>query len=98
MASKPSRYVELNVVQRPRLTAGRANPGRDMGWWRVTVRGVGDVDANVRAMLSEVRGAVEFKQLTIGSASTSPIEYETGTAVEQDDDWWSGLHVWTFTL
>lgn len=98
LSSKPTQYAEVNVVQRPKLTAGRLTPGPDLSWWRLTVRAVADTDTNARTILADVRTALEFQRLTVGSAQTTPIAYETGDAVNEDDDWWSGLAVYTFTL
>lgn len=98
MSSKPTQYAEVNVVQRPKLTAGRLTPGPDLSWWRLTVRAVADTDTNARTILADVRTALEFQRLTVGSKDTTPIAYETGDAVNEDDDWWSGLAVYTFTL
>lgn len=96
--SAPTQYAELNVVQRPKLSAGRNSPGPDLSWWRLTVRAVADTDTNARTILADVRDAFEFQRLTVGSATTTPIAYETGDAVGEDDEWWSGLAVYTFTL
>lgn len=98
MSSKPTQYAEIGVMLRPKLSRGRVAPGPDLDWWRLTVRGVADTEGNAYTILADVRTALEYQRLTIGSKFTDPMDFDGGTPVAEDDEWWSGLHFYTFTL
>jgi hypothetical protein len=68
--------------------------------WRMTTRAVGSV-TNVGALLDRCTKALEHAPVTVGAESSTGIQFESETDVEQDEDdlsLWSGLRSWTFAF
>lgn len=95
---RPAEYTEVTLSRR---FGGNLNLSGSMNvvGTRVTVRCVSQTSvANVRASLEKCRAALEFKRLTIGSKTTTPIQFETEDPAGPDDTWFSGLMSFTFAL
>jgi hypothetical protein len=92
----PDKYTEVTVTRR---FGGeqRLSGLRDGQLFRITARQVARVyqnAQNLRAMSAGLEGAV----LTIGGATTTPLEFESADPIGPDDGWFSGLETWTYAL
>lgn len=94
----PQDYVEVTVSRRAGV-ANRANGRTLLGGWRATTRAVSSVGVyNAQRSEEKVRLGVEFKRLSVGGKTSTPVQFETSDAVGPDDGAWSGLSAWTYAL
>lgn len=94
--TRPDKYTEVTVTRR---FGGeqRQSGERDGQLFRITARQVAKVyqhAQNLRAQSAGLEGAV----LTVGGATTTPIEFESAEIIGPDDGWFSGLEQWTYAL
>lgn len=92
----PDNYTQVTVTRR---FGGeqRSSGERDGRLYRATTRQVGKTVSNARNLRTKSAG-LEGAVLTIGSATSTPIEFETADDIGPDDGWFSGLETWTFAL
>lgn len=95
-ATRPANYSEVTVTRRYGGEQ-RASGVRDGRLYRATVRQVAKTVSNARNLRAKSAG-LEESVLTIGGATTTPIEFETADVIGPDDGWFSGLETWTFAL
>lgn len=97
-AGRPADYIEVTISRR---FGGALKMGgsMDITGYRVTVRAVSQTAvSNVRNSLEKSRAALEFKRLTVGDQTTTPIQFETEDPAAYDDGWFSGLLAFTYAL
>ncbi len=97
-ATRPPEYVTALLIRRP---GARLNAGGSTGivGYRLRVRAVSQAsDSNVRNSLEKCRAALEFKRLTVGGKSTTPIQFETEDDVSGDDGWFAAYDDYTFAI
>lgn len=75
----------------------RYSGDRDGRLYRAAIRQVGKTVSNARNLRTKSAG-LEGVALTVGSAVTTPLEFETADPIGPDDGWFSGLETWTFAL
>lgn len=95
-AKRPDWYTEVTVTRR---FGGeqRGSGERDGRFYRATTRQVAKTVSNARNLRTK-SAALEDSTLTVGSETTTPIEFETAEVIGPDDGWYSGLETWTFAL
>lgn len=93
---KPTNYTEVTVTRR---FGGeqRSSGERDGRLYRATARQVAKTVSNARNLRTKSAG-LEGVMLTVGSATTTPLEFESADSIGPDDGWFSGLETWTFAL
>jgi hypothetical protein len=95
-ATKPDNYTEVTVSRR--FGGEQRYSGlRDGQLYRATARQVGKTVSNARNLRAKSAG-LEGVSLTVGSATTTPVEFESAEPIGPDDGWFSGLETWTFAL
>lgn len=95
---RPDDYLEVSLSRR---FGGNLKQGgsMDVVGYRLTVRAVSQSSVtNVRNSLEKAREALEFVRLTVGSSTTTPIQFETEDPADYDKGWFSGLLAFTFAL
>jgi hypothetical protein len=93
---KPPAYNEVAVSRR--FGGEQRYSGlRDGHLYRVSARANGQTIAGARAARARVY-ALEGTVLTIGSATTTPLEFETADNLEPSGGWYSGLTTLTYAL
>ena len=95
---RPGDYLEVSLSRR---FGGNLKQGgsMDVVGYRLTVRAVSQTSvSNVRNSLEKARDALEFVRLTVGSGTTTPIQFETEDPADYDKGWFSGLLAFTFAL
>jgi hypothetical protein len=95
-APRPDNYTEVTVTRRYGGEQ-RSSGERDGRLYRATARQVAKTVSNARNLRTKSAG-LEGLMLTIGGATTTPIEFETAEVIAPDDGWFSGLESWTFLL
>jgi hypothetical protein len=97
MPTKPAQYVAISLSRRYG-EGGRVGGTKGIDLWRLTTRYVANTVTNARTLRADTVQALEEVRLTVGSSTTTPIQFETAIPIEPDDDWWSGLDSWTYAL
>lgn len=95
---RPAEYVTALLLRR---AGARLNAGGSTGvvGYRLRVRAASQTEAeNVRKSLETCRAALEFKRLTVGSQTSTPIQFETEDDVDGDDGWFAAYDDYTFAL
>ncbi len=96
LTTKPKRYVEVEVYRRFGDGA-RLCGGKPTDLWRVLTRYVSDTVTNSRALREASRGALEMARVSVGGATTTPVQFETASSIQQDNEhWWTGQDAWTY--
>jgi len=93
---KPENYTEVTVTRRYGGVQ-RGSGVRDGRLYRATARQVAKTVSNARNLRAKSAG-LEGVSLTVGSETTTPLEFETAQPIGPDDGWFSGLETWTFAL
>lgn len=96
ISPRPDNYTEVTVTRRYGGEQ-RASGERDGRLYRATARQVSKTVSNARNLRTKSAG-LEGVMLTVGSATTTPVEFETADPIGPDDGWFSGLESWTFAL
>lgn len=96
-ATPPASYTEVTVSRRFGGDDRNAGPKSRTGW-RITTRQVAITVSNAREMRKRTHTALEDVRLTVGGKSTSPVEFEGGEPIGEDDGKWSGLETWTYSI
>lgn len=95
LTAPPASYCEVTVERRfggeQRACGGYALTG-----YRINVRAVGSLVANVRN--ARARGDIEGVSLMVGAEHSTPVQFETQDSIGQDNDWWSGMTTFTTTF
>lgn len=97
LATPPAQYVEVTVSRRFGGEARNAGPKSRTGW-RITTRQVAATVSNAREMRKRTHAALEAVRLTVGAEVSSPIEFEGGEPIGEDEGQWSGLETWTYSI
>lgn len=99
---RPSEYVTLTVVRRG---GGTARAGRhSTSGWAAYFMAVSQLYVdNAHNSLKRVNVALENKTLTVEldddeTVTSTPVTYASGRPVAPDDGWFSGVHVYHFTV
>lgn len=95
-ATLPDNYTVVTVTRRFGGTQ-RGSGERDGRLYRATARQVAKTISNARNLRAKSAG-LEGSVLTVGSETTTPIEFETAQVIGPDDGWYSGLESWLFAL
>lgn len=92
----PVNYTEVTVTPRygapNRNTASTGRAG-----WRITTRAVGKTVTNAREMRKRARTALLYQRVTVAGEESTPIQFESGEPIGEDDGWFSGLTTWTYS-
>ena len=95
--TRPSEYVEFTVERR---FGGSQRLGVWIGTtsYRIATRVVSQKSvSNARLMAEGVRSALEFNSLTVaGGTTTTPVMFESAEPIGPDNEWFSGMTLWTF--
>lgn len=95
-ATPPPHYTEITVTRR--FGGERRLSGlRDGQLYRITARQVAKTYQPAQNLRAKSAG-IEGTTLTIGGATTTPIEFESADPIGTDDGWFSGLETWTYAL
>lgn len=94
----PAYYTEVTVSPRYLGRPDRAGVSSDFRGVRVTTRAVAQTVSNAREMRRRADGALNEKTLTVAGFVSSPVEFETGESIGEDDGWYSGLTAWTYAV
>lgn len=93
----PAAYCEVTLSRRlagePRV-CGSA-PGTTS--YRALVRCIGSTVGNARETTRRV-GLIEAATITVGSSTSTPIQFETAEEIGEDEGMWSGVSSYTFTF
>lgn len=94
---KPTEYVEVTIHRRY-SESSRACTDKGVDLWRVTTRYVARASVTTaRNLRDATRTTLEQARLTVGAATTTPVQFETAVPIEQDSEhWYSGLDSWTY--
>ena len=95
---RPAEYVTALLLRRQ---GARLNTGGSTGvvGYRLLVRAVSRTSPdNVRKSLETCRAALEFKRLTVGTQTSTPVQFETEDDMGSDDGWFAAYVDYTFTL
>lgn len=95
LTAPPASYCEV-MVERRFGGEQRASGGYALTGYRINVRAVGSLVANVRN--ARTRGDLEGIVLTVGAEHSTPVQFETQESIGQDNDWWSGMTTYTTTF
>jgi hypothetical protein len=89
-------YSEVGITRR---FGGEAVLNGDLGLRlvRITTREVGKLLEGAKVVRSKC-AALEGASLTVAGYVTTPIQFETQTAIAEDDGWFSGLTTWTYAV
>jgi hypothetical protein len=93
----PEDYTEVSVSRRFGGTS-RLGPGPGPELYRVTTRAVGRFEDNAREMRKRAKANLEFVSVTVGSGTTTPVQFESELEIEDDQGFWSGWTYWTYAL
>lgn len=95
--TEPRKYAVFSIERRynPNLNLG-AKAGT--GGWRAAVRAVGTTVDEARWVMFKTALALNEARLSIGSARTTPIQFESDQAPEYDDGRFAGLALYTYAL
>ena len=94
----PAKYVEVTVSRRFGGTR-RSSGNTATGGWRITTRVIDQNSiTNARLTANTVRTALEFVRLSIGTKTSTPVQFETAEVIGPDDGWWSGMTAYTYAL
>lgn len=94
-APLPQKWVLLTIERRYTETT---HVGRTRTAWRAYVRSVAINTYTARDLTFRCSEALEDLELVIDGETSTPVAHETSEAVRPDDDKFSGLTAWTFTL
>lgn len=95
-ATRPDFYTEVTVSQR--FGGERRHSGeRDGELYRITARSVAKTVTNARLLRTKAKALIDTP-LTVASATTTPVEFETADPIGPDDGWYSGLLSLTYAL
>lgn len=97
MSPKPTEYVAVAVYRRFNGDS-RLHGSKGVGLHRIVTRYSADRVTNSRTLRTQTRLALEEKRLAIAGATTTPIQFETATRIEPDDDWFTGMDQWTYGI
>jgi hypothetical protein len=97
----PTAFALLSIERR--YVAPNRSGGTDRTGYRVSVRFVADTAFNARIVGGWVRDGLEStpgrgKRITVGGVESTPLTHESTTAVEKDEDRFSGLVTYTLAL
>lgn len=99
---RPANYVEVSIMRRANGTQ-RHGSGSTAAGWRILTREVSQTAvSNAQTVAEFVRVSLERKRISVTknaeTKTSTPIQFETGEPVGEDDGWWSGYQTWTYVL
>ena len=99
----PKHGGDYVVVSLSRTFGGNPRVGDHLSpsMWRATTRAVGVGAHNVGVLLDRCTAAVEHVSITVGSESSTGVQFESEDDVDEDEHdhtLWSGLRSWTFAF
>lgn len=95
---RPQEYIEVSVSRR---FGGERRMSTEVGptFYRAVVRGVSHSKSkNVDKALQKARAALEFQRISVGTRTSTPIQFETDEPTDPDDGWFSGVMTFTYTI
>lgn len=97
-SKRPSEYVEI-VLSRRFGGETRVCQRKGLTGYRLTVRAISRQSAeNVRLSLETCRAALEFKRITVGAVTSTPVQFETERPVASDESWFAGVLQFTYVI
>lgn len=95
-AACPPMYAEVTVTRRNGGAPRRVGAASELTAYRAVTRAVARSE-NDALRIRDAVDALRDLMLTVDGVST-PVDYETSNPVAPDDDWFSGMTTWTFTV
>lgn len=94
-ATPPPIYLLVSIERR---TGGPRRSGRTgISGWRASVRAVGTDPDEAAWALAKATAALDEARLVFGPLKSTPLAFDSNTAVEPDDSRFSGLITWTYS-
>lgn len=95
--NRPNDYLTVTIVRR---AGGSARAGRftRTGWAVYILAASSNSAADARNSLRLARVAIESKPLTVAGEKSTPVAFYTARQVTPDDNWYSGVDTFHFTI
>lgn len=94
----PDYYTEVTMSRRFGGGPRRQTAQEGTESYRVLTRYVAERVGNAREMRRRTRAALQDVCLLIDGDATTPIQFESGDVIGEDEGWYSGVDAWIYTL